>query len=173
MGLLDGLTGSRAADAGISPVPAAELKAALLALNSDNLPWRVAATTNRDDQLFATWKSDEPRWQKLLTDIRMTRQIRILMEFREDRHEVRSVDEQFSIDGTVAGHDGWSGASFSLSYSYGRGQIPHSGSQWVFGKKPDGHFGVVEHDHLSSEQVKDALRQVVVSHGWAWHGTLT
>jgi hypothetical protein len=35
MGLFDGLTGSRAADAGVSPVPAAELKAALLALNSD------------------------------------------------------------------------------------------------------------------------------------------
>jgi len=143
------------------------LKAALLALNSDNLPWRVAATTNHDDRLFATWKFDEPCWQKLLTDTLMTRRIRILMEIREDRHEVRSVDEEFSVDATA----GWLGASFSLSY--GRGQIPESGSQWTFGKKPDGHFGVLEHERLSSEQVKDALRQVVASHGWAWHGTLT
>ena len=171
MGLFDGLTGSRAADAGVSPVPAAELKAALLALNSDNLPWRVAATTNHDDRLFAVWKLDEPRWHKLLTDTSMTRRIKILMELREDRHEVRSVDEEFSVEASVAGQGGWLGASFSLSY--GRGPITQSGSQWVFGKKPDGHFGVVEHDHLSSDQVKDALRQVVVSHGWAWHGTLT
>jgi hypothetical protein len=171
MGLFDGLTGSRTADAGASPVPAAELKAALLALNSDNRPWRVAETTKRDDQLFATWKFDEPRWQKLLTDTYMTRRIKILMEFREDRHEVRSVDEEFSVDAGAGIRSGWLGAFFS--FSYGRGQAPQSGSQWTFGKKPDGHFGLLEHERLSSEQVKDALRQVVTSHGWAWHETLT
>lgn len=170
MGLFDGLTGSRAADAGVLPVPAARLKAALLALNSDNLPWRIAVTTNRADQLFAAWKFDEPRWQKLLTDT-MTRRIRILMEFREDRHEVRSADEEFSIDAIAGSSSGWLGAYFSLSY--GRGQILQSSSEWTFGKKPDGHFGVLEHKHLDSEQVKDALRQVVTSHGWDWHGTLT
>ena len=112
MGLFDGLTGSRAADRGVSPVPAAELKAALLALNSDSLPWLVAATRNRDDQLFATWKFDEPRWQKLLTDTHTTGRIKILMEFREDRHEIRSVDEEFSVNAAAGSRGGWLGAFF-------------------------------------------------------------
>jgi hypothetical protein len=71
--------------------------------------------------LFATWKFDEPRRQKLLTDTHMTRRIRIPMEFHGDRHEVRSVDEEFSVDATAGSHSGWLGASFSLSY--GRGGV--------------------------------------------------
>ena len=177
MGFLDGLTGSRAADPDVAPVPAAELKAALLALNSDDLPWRVAATKNREDQLFASWKYDEPRWHKLLVDTNIiptdnkSQRLRILMDFRADRHEVRSADELFSSYAAVGGRGGWLGAFFS--FSYGRGQTEQSGSHWTFGKKPDGRFGVVAREYLSSDQVKEALRQVVVSRGWAWHGTLS
>lgn len=54
--------------------------APLLALNSDKLPWLVAVAENHDNQLFATWKVQEAP-------------IRILMDFRENRHEVRSVDD--------------------------------------------------------------------------------
>jgi hypothetical protein len=170
MGLFDGVTGSRAADAGVPPVPAAELKVALLALNSDSLPWRVVATTNPDDQVFWAWKIHERRWRRLFTGTHGRWRIRILMDFREDRHEIRSVDEEFSV-ATAGGFSGWLGGFFSLSYN--RGQILQSRSQWTFGKRPDGHFGVLEHERLSSEKVKEALRQAVTSHGWTWHGNLT
>jgi hypothetical protein len=53
-----------------------------------------------------------------------------------------------------------------------RHEIRSVDEEWTFGKKPDGHFGVLEHEYVS-EQVKEALRQVVASHRWAWHGTLT
>ena len=71
----------------------------------------------------------------------MTRRIKILMDFRPDQHEVRSVDQEFTV------HADFSLLGGFLSFTYGRGQVPQEGSSWTSGRKPDGHFGVVEHEH--------------------------
>jgi hypothetical protein len=63
MGIFDELTGSRAANPGVAPISAAELRQALLNLNRDDHAWHVEGNSTSALDLTAMWKSDDAHWR--------------------------------------------------------------------------------------------------------------
>ncbi len=94
MGLLDKLTGSRSAQPGIPPVPADELRTALLAIG-DGEPWQVRDGAGHHCDLVAEWQyADEQH--AATSEQGLKTAFRIRMKLDRTAHEVRHDNQQSS-----------------------------------------------------------------------------
>ncbi|CAM5414374.1 hypothetical protein SALBM311S_12769 [Streptomyces alboniger] len=64
MGLFDKLTGTRYPADGVAPVPAEEVRTALLGLDRPDVPYVIReGTADEAADLVARWRVAEPAWQ--------------------------------------------------------------------------------------------------------------
>lgn len=161
MGLLDKLTGTRAGKAGVAPVPAAELRAALLSLSRDSAPWQVRDGGEDECDLVAEWRIVDAQWSGIFFGYGLKSVFRIKMKFDEAAHEVRNIDEQATVkwndDGTP-----------SVSRSWSRGQINEVEYGQGYGYTEEGQYGQVYNYKFRSSEIRDPLRDAVNNHGWGW-----
>lgn len=160
MGLLDKLTGTRPAKPGIAPVPAGDLRAALLGLNRDTAPWQVRDGAGDKCDLVAEWRIVDAQWYGIFSASGLKSVFRVKMKFDEAAHEVRNLDEQ----ATVA----WHGGIPSVSGSWSRGQINEIQVGQGYGFTEEGQFGRVYDYKFRSSEIRDPLRDAVNDHGWGW-----
>jgi hypothetical protein len=160
MGLLDKLTGTRPAQAGVAPVPAAELRATLLGLNRETAPWRVRDGADDGCDLVAEWQIVDARWSGIFFDYGLKKTFRVKLKFHEDEHEVRNVDESASLE--------WRGGVPQIGRSWSRGQINETEYGRGIGFTEDGAFGEVYEYRFKSSEIKDPLRDAVTANGWGW-----
>jgi hypothetical protein len=161
MGLLDKLTGTRPAEPGVAPVPAAELRAALLGLNRDTAPWQVRDGADGDKcDLVAEWRIVDAQWHGVFAAYGLKSVFRVKMKFDEAAHEVRNVDEQATIT--------WHGGVPSVSRSWSRGQINEVEIGRGIGFTEQGQLGQVYSYSFRSSEIRDPLRDAVTGHGWGW-----
>jgi hypothetical protein len=161
MGLFDKLTGSRAGNPGVAPVPAAELRSALIALGNGD--WQVRDGADHDCDLVAEWhtvvKQDMGPGEGGLKTA-----FRIKMKFHEDEHEVHHNSEQ-------------SGSSWHTQTSHGMMNQPGGqfGGQAGFGSSvgysADGQSGALGYN-FNSGDITNPLRDTVTSLGWGWKAAL-
>ncbi|MFI8873666.1 hypothetical protein [Streptomyces sp. NPDC055243] len=94
MGLFDKLTGTRHPDSGVAPRTADEVRAALLAVNGPDVPYRVRNGTPAESaDLVAEWRIMEPAWHTFFVRSQLDRTLKTRMRLVPDSHEVRTVDE--------------------------------------------------------------------------------
>lgn len=83
--------------AGVAPIPAAELREKLLALNERNLPFTVAPGDS-PDELVVDWRYADQRWTDLMSARGMQRSHRLVLRLDEASHKLRSRDYEASLD---------------------------------------------------------------------------
>jgi hypothetical protein len=149
MGLFDRLTGTKRPDSGVEPHSIDEVRAALLALNRPDVPYRVR-------NVFPGEKAD------LVAECKV-RQVGVTLKTRmrliPEKREVRFLDER------------WEDRSSDNAHAkYGRGHAPAVYRQWETKQGPDGRRRRVEAFRFDTREMTDPLRSVVLGLGWAWRG---
>ncbi|MEU8906001.1 hypothetical protein ACFYTG_54870 [Streptomyces mirabilis] len=151
MGFFDKLTGTKYPDRGVVLLPAMELRAALLALNGPDVPFRVRNALPKE-------KAD------LVAECRI-REVGVALKTRmrliPEKHEVRFLDERWE-----------NRSSDHADARYGRGHAPAVYRQWETKQGPDGRRRKVEAFRFDTREMTDPLRNVVLGAGWTWRGVL-
>ena len=164
MGLWHWFTGTEPAAPNTPRKSAAQLRQALLGLNSDDIAWSIAPDPHDDDVLVARWKYFDPRWHHELNAALLEQSFHTLV-FLDDKHTtVRSVDLQISA-GVFQGAQ-----EAALEIHAFRGQAHEVGKHIEFGRKPDGKFGILSSTSFHSMEFKNAMKDVALACGWGWRG---
>ena len=164
MGLLDFLTGSKAAPAGVPRQPVAMLRNGMLGLNRDTSPWQVRDGAPEGCDLIAEWKIVDARWYEIFAKASLTRVFRVLMKFDDARGEVRAVDQEWTVE--------WRAGvpTLALSAEAFRGQKVEMSFGTAFAFKEDLSFGQVYEYRFKTSEIKDPLQKLAAENGWGWKG---
>ncbi|QES48667.1 hypothetical protein DEJ50_13360 [Streptomyces venezuelae] len=150
MGILDTYLGTRRPAGGVAPLPALELRSALLALNGPGVPFTVRNGTAKEGDLVAECR---------LPQLRVRLQTRMRLDAA--KREVRALDERWENS---------SGAQALGEYSRGPANAVYR--VWEKQQGPDGRERRVEAFRFETRELKDPLRQTVLAAGWTWRGVL-
>ncbi|MEU0602126.1 hypothetical protein ABZ484_28365 [Streptomyces sp. NPDC006393] len=166
MGLFDKLTGTQHPPLGVSPVPGEELRAALLDLNQPDVPFVVRYGGGEQCDLLAEWRLTDPAWQQVFVQSQISHTVRIRMRLVHKDHEVRVLEEQWQVSrvGTPT--------RLEVSSEYTRGPSRTVSREWTFGRGESGRLEATETFRFDSAQLRDPLRNTVLTSGWTWRGVV-
>lgn len=164
MGLFDVFTGSKPAASGVAKRSAADLRTALLALNRDTAPWQVRDGAAENCDLVAEWRIVDARWYEIFAKASLAKAFKVLMKFDEAAGEVRSVDQEWTVE--------WRAGvpSLSLAASAFRGQKTEISFGTAIGFREDFSPGVIYEYRFATKEIKEPLQEIVTSSGWGWKG---
>jgi hypothetical protein len=162
---LDRLTGTRQPPAGVAPLPPERVHAALLRLNGPDVPYLVRSGRPEGVDLIAELKIADEYWLGVFSAAQVTTQFQIKMHLDHDHLQVRSTDEMWEFARGVSVDLGDGRVGLTWERSHQQGQIYSTTKTWTFGKG-----GFTEEPDLgySSQAVRSALRERVLSTGWGW-----
>ncbi|MFF7641043.1 hypothetical protein [Streptomyces canus] len=165
MGLFDKLTGTKRPADGIAPLSAEEVHAALLGLNSTDVPYVILDGYDEGADLVAEWRLLEPAWRTFFLRSQLSRVFKVYMRLVPEKSEVRALDQQFEVE--------WLGDTPRLSPAREaqRGQVKTSSRQWSLSRDEDGNRE--ETFSFDSEDLKNPLQNVVLKSGWTWRGVIS
>ncbi|MBX7250322.1 MAG: hypothetical protein K1X35_14920, partial [Caulobacteraceae bacterium] len=165
MGMLDWMTGTKAAPKDVARQPVAALREALLAVNRPTAPFVVRDGAPEKCDLVAEWRIVDAAWYEIFAKAGLERAYKILMRFDEARGEVRAVDHELAVE--------WRAGvpTISAAKSAFRGQTWEMSSEtaWAF-REEDLSFGKVYQYRFVSEELKKPLRDAAQAAGWGWRG---
>src|SRR6185503_14059769 len=75
-----------------------EVRQRLLALNREGAPYQIIDGGSENVDLVAEWKIVDARWYEIFAKASLTKVFRIYMKFDEARHEVRTKDEEYTVE---------------------------------------------------------------------------
>ncbi len=164
MGLFDFITGSKPAPAGVARQPKPALRDALLSLNRDSAPWQVRDGAPEGVDLVAEWKIVDARWYEIFAKASLARVFKVLLKLDEEKGEVRSVDQEWTVE--------WRAGvpTLSLAASAFRGQKVEMSFGTAFAFKEDLSFGQVYEYHFKTSEIKTPLQDAAAKAGWGWKG---
>jgi len=164
MGLFDFITGSKPAPAGVARQPKPALRDALLSLNRDSAPWQVRDGAPEGVDLVAEWKIVDARWYEIFAKASLARVFKVLLKLDEEKGEVRSVDQEWTVE--------WRAGvpTLSLAASAFRGQKVEMSFGTAFAFKEDLSFGQVYEYHFKTAEIKTPLQDATAKAGWGWKG---
>lgn len=164
MGLFDRLTGTKKPDANASVHSVDDLRTALLALNRDTAPYVVRPGAGENADLVAEWRIVDAVWYEIFAKAGLTKVAKVLMKFDTDKTEVRSADEEYTVE--------WQAGVPTLSVAAkafrGQQQSVQFGRSWAFTEQ--GQYGEVYNYHFDTNELKKPLQDVTTSSGWTWRG---
>ncbi|WP_405844846.1 hypothetical protein [Streptomyces sp. NBC_01518] len=147
--LWDRLTGTKQPESGVAPLSSAEVRAALLALNVPDVPYRVRNALPAE-------KAD------LVAECQIQRvgvRLKTRMRLNPEKNEVRFLDERWE-----------NRSSDNANAQYGRGNAPATYRQWETKQDLDGRRQKVEVFRFDTREMTDPLRNAVLAAGWTWRG---
>src|SRR6202034_801695 len=77
--------------------PVAQLKTALLELDRTTAPYTVRAGGPGEADLVAEWRIVDAKWYEIFAKAGLEKSFKILMRLDEATHEVRAVDQAWSV----------------------------------------------------------------------------
>ncbi|MFF9770146.1 hypothetical protein ACF1GT_26820 [Streptomyces sp. NPDC014636] len=146
----------------MAPLPVAEVREALLALNGTGVPFRVHAFDGETVDLVAQWQVVLPAMGDHGAADRIERTMKARMRLVSALREVRVLDEVREV--ALVGNPPRRGAARRWS----RG--PSVQRQWTYERGPDGRWHKVV--LFDSRAMRDPLRNTVLDAGWTWRGVL-
>ncbi|GGW52475.1 hypothetical protein GCM10010503_31900 [Streptomyces lucensis JCM 4490] len=157
----DRRTGTKYPAGDITPLPAAQVRDALLALNGTGVPFRVRAALGAEKaDLVAEWQVVLPALGDSVVGEKVERNMKARMRLVPDGREVHVLDEVREV--ALVGNPPRRG----VSRRWSRG--PYVRKQWTYERGPDGRrHKVVLFD---SRDMRDPLRDTVLAAGWTWRG---
>jgi hypothetical protein len=143
--------------------PSAELREALLAVNRPALPFVLRDGSPESVDLVAEWHIVDGLWCKLFATAGLDKTFKILMRLDADKHEVRAVDQAWSVE--------WRAGVPRLSPSPGKfrwqgTEIP--GGLTVDGIGYDWPSSATTRFAFTENGVKSPLQEAVTAAGWTW-----
>ena len=164
MGLFDFLTGTKKPKAGVAAVAPEELKEAILAVNRDSAPFRTFLSEDPGVDLVAEWKIVDAKWYEVFAKAGLKKTFAIKMRLDEDKHEVRAVDEDYSVE--------WRAGipELKLEVSGFRGQKSEVSFGTAYAFTEEFKPGQVYKYRFNSAELKNPLREAVLASGWTWRG---
>jgi hypothetical protein len=166
MGLFDKLTGTRRPADDVSPASADEVRAALLGLNRDDVPYVIGDGASEGADLVAQWRMAEPAWQAFFVESQLSRAVRIRMRLDEEKHEVRALEEQWEV--TRVGNP----PRLAVSSEYSRGPDRTVSRHWTIERGDSGRYGATETFRFDGADLRNPLRDTVLKSGWTWRGVV-
>jgi hypothetical protein len=163
MGLFDKLTGTRRPEGGVAARQADEVRAALLGLNGDDVPYVVRDGRPEGADLVAEWRVLEPAWRTFFARSQVSRVYKVHMRLVPEKNEVRSLDTEFEVQ--------WAGdvPRLTAAASAQRGQVKTVSKRWTLG----GDDGAEETFSFDTDDLKTPLQDAVLKSGWTWRGVVT
>ncbi|MGB3337316.1 MAG: hypothetical protein WBA73_09065 [Devosia sp.] len=163
--MFDWITGTKSAPSGVPRQPAATLRQALLALNRDTAPFLIRDGAPEGVDLVAEWKIVDARWYEIFAKASLTKAFKVLMKFDEQKGEVRSLDQEWTVE--------WRAGvpSLSLNAEAFRGQKVEMSFGTAYAFKEDlSSWGKVYEYRFKTSELKDPLVEAAQQHGWGWKG---
>jgi hypothetical protein len=164
MGLLDFITGSKSAPAGVARQPKAALRDALLALNRPTAPWHVRDGAPEGVDLVAEWLIVDAKWYEIFAKASLKKVFKILMKFDEEKGEVRAVDQEWTVE--------WRAGvpTLAVSAEAFRGQKVEMSFGTAFAFKENLEYGKVYEYSFKTAEIKTPLQEAAAKAGWGWKG---
>ena len=163
MGLFDLFTGTKRPKAGTPTISEADLRNALIALNRDTAPWQIRFGSPQDKcDLVVEWRIHDTAWSDTFAKADVTRVFKVLLKFDAGAHEVRAVDQEFSVTWTTGL------ASLSLVVEGFRGQkteVSFGGDSAFTETQSDGQM----HSYrFSTGELKTPVQEAIMAAGWTY-----
>jgi hypothetical protein len=163
MGFLDWLTGTKRPTAAVAK-SAAEVRADLLAVNRPTAPFIVRDGAPENVDLVAEWRIVDASWYEIFAKAGLKRVFKVLMKLDGKAKEVRSVDQEWSVE--------WHAGvpTLSVAATASRGQSRQVSFGRLYGITKQGSLGEVYRYNFSTAEIKAPLQDVTTKAGWVWRG---
>lgn len=141
-----------------------EVRQRLLALNRETAPYQIIDGASQNVDLIAEWKIVDVKWHTIFEKANLTKVFRIYIKFANEKHEVRTKDEEYTLS--------WKAGmpSLSLSASKFQGQMTsvEFGAAYAFTEelKP----GEVYNYRFNTNEIKKPIQDMVAACGWKHKG---
>jgi hypothetical protein len=170
VGFLDKLRGVKGPAADVPAITAEELRQRLLALNHEQVPFRVATEAGDDADLVAEWKIVDADWYEIFGRAGLEKVHRLLLGLDESEHEVRVLEQSLNVEW----HAGVPNLSLSVEKFQGRtlGSFEYGKAAGFTGVNPLAIGEIYEYRFKASE-MKDPIAEVVTEAGWTWRPVTT
>lgn len=153
---------------GLGPAPvgppqsADGVRTAILAVNRSTAPFQVRPGAADEGDLVAEWKIVDANWYEIFAKAHLEKAFKVLMKLDEAGHEVRSVDQEWSVE--------WRAGipKLSLAVSAFRGQKASVEFGQAYGFTENLGVGQIYNYRFSTKELKDPLRNAVAANGWRW-----
>jgi len=141
-----------------------EVKQRLLALNRDTAPYQIKSGAAENVDLIAEWKIVDAQWYEIFAKANLTKVFRIYMKFDATKHELRTKDEEFTVE--------WRAGvpSLSLAVSKFQGQMTsvEFGAAYAFTEELAP--GQVYNYRFNTSEIKKPIQEAVSASGWTYKG---
>lgn len=164
MGLFDWLSGTKKPEAGVASASPQQVEAAILAVNRETAPYSVRRCSDGSCDFVAEWKIVHVKWVEIFAKAGLERAARVKMRLDVDKHEVRAVDEDYTIS--------WRAGLPELSFSASafRGQKKEVSFGAAYGFTEELKLGEIYNYRFVSKEMKAPLQDAVTGQGWVWRG---
>ncbi|WP_209279422.1 hypothetical protein [Parasedimentitalea huanghaiensis] len=164
MGFFDWLSGTKKPEAGTSPASPQDIEATILAVNRETAPYSVTKCSDGSCDFAAEWQIIDAKWVEVFAKAGLERAARIKMRLDVDKHEVRVVDEDYTISWRVGV------PTLSFSASAFRGQKKEVSFGKAYGFTEELRPGEIYNYRFDSKEMKAPLQDAVTGQGWVWRG---
>jgi|SRR5262252_665301 len=165
MRLLDFLIGTKETAAAIPAERSTDVREALLALNRPALPFIVRDGSPEKVDLVAEWQIGDAIWCEMFAREGLDKTFKILMRLDADKHEVRAVEERWSVE--------WRAGVPRLSllpgmFRWRKTEIPIPLTKYGTFDWFEDTFLAPPRFAFTENGVKSPLREAVTAAGWTW-----
>lgn len=145
-------------------LPAEEVRQRLLSLNRDTAPYQIFDGTPHKVDLIAEWKIADAQWYEIFAKANLTKVFRIYMKLDPEKHEVRAMDEEYTVE--------WRAGipSLSLSISKFKGQTASVQYGTAFAFTEELLPGQVVKYRFNTGEIKKPIQEAVNACGWVYKG---
>ncbi|HGG04382.1 MAG TPA: hypothetical protein ENK28_02900 [Aliiroseovarius sp.] len=164
MGLFDFLTGTKKPKPGLPAAARSKVEDAILALNRETAPYTIHPCTDGSCDFVAEWRIVEAQWYEIFAKAGLKKVFRIKMRLDESKHEVRAVDEDFTVSWTAGV------PTLKAQASGFRGQKTEMSAGLGYAFTEELRPGEVYRYRFNSSELKKPLQRAVTEKGWTWRG---
>lgn len=146
------------------PQSADAVRAALLAVNRPTAPFQVRVAKDEGADLVAEWRIVDAKWYEIFAKAGLQKAFKVLMRLDEASHEVRAVDQEWSVE--------WRAGvpKLSLAASAFRGQTTEIEFGKAYGFTENLGVGEIYNYRFATKELKTPLQTAVAAQGWRWKG---
>lgn len=157
-----GATGEEDPAPGIEAQPAPQVRESLLGINRDTAPFQVRDGAAEGVDLVAEWRIVDAQWYEIFAKAGLEGVFKVLMKLDETKHEVRAVDQEWSV--------AWRAGvpTLSLAAEEFRGQKWEKSFGTAYAFTETGPYGEVYNYRFDTDELKEPLKKAVLEAGWRW-----
>jgi hypothetical protein len=169
MGLLNWLDGNKPAPSGVKRQPVSSLRAGLMAIDRNSAPFTVRSGKPEGVDLVAEWKIVDAKWYEVFAKAGIKRVFKVLMNFDEDKGEVRAVDQSWEVEWRAGTHGDTPILTLSAAGKFFRGRQWEKSFETVYAFREDlQSYGKIYDYRFNTSEIKDPLIAAAHKAGWGW-----